>query len=77
MAKASQSQIVAQFDIRYTRYLDAQGQVRSELPDVVHNEELLRQAYQTMVLTRRFDSKALNLQRTGQIGTYGSSLGQE
>ncbi|NRB38837.1 MAG: pyruvate dehydrogenase (acetyl-transferring) E1 component subunit alpha [Pseudomonadales bacterium] len=33
--------------------------------------------YQTMVLTRTFDSKAIALQRTGRLGTYASCLGQE
>jgi pyruvate dehydrogenase E1 component alpha subunit len=30
-----------------------------------------------MVLTRSFDAQAISLQRTGQLGTYASSLGQE
>jgi pyruvate dehydrogenase E1 component alpha subunit len=30
-----------------------------------------------MLLTRLFDGKAMALQRTGQLGTYASSLGQE
>ena len=30
-----------------------------------------------MVLTRAFDEKAVALQRTGRLGTYASSLGQE
>jgi pyruvate dehydrogenase E1 component alpha subunit len=30
-----------------------------------------------MVLTRVFDTKAIALQRTGRLGTYASSLGQE
>jgi pyruvate dehydrogenase E1 component alpha subunit len=30
-----------------------------------------------MTLTRTFDQKAVQLQRTGRIGTYASSLGQE
>jgi 2-oxoisovalerate dehydrogenase E1 component alpha subunit len=30
-----------------------------------------------MVLTRTFDLKAINLQRTGKMGTYAASLGQE
>lgn len=77
MAKPTDSQIVAQFEITHTRYLDEHGQPVGELPAVAGNEDLLRDAYRTMVLTRRYDSKALNLQRTGQIGTYGSSLGQE
>lgn len=30
-----------------------------------------------MLLTRLFDEKAVNLQRSGQLGTYASSMGQE
>lgn len=30
-----------------------------------------------MVLTRRFDERAVRLQRTGQLGTYASGLGHE
>ena len=33
--------------------------------------------YRAMVLTRTFDAKAVALQRTGRLGTYASSLGQE
>ena len=38
--------------------------------------ELIR-LYRAMVLTRTFDAKAIALQRTGRLGTYASSLGQE
>lgn len=33
--------------------------------------------YRAMVLTRAFDLKAVSLQRTGRLGTYAVSLGQE
>jgi pyruvate dehydrogenase E1 component alpha subunit len=33
--------------------------------------------YRAMVLTRTFDSRAVALQRTGKLGTFASSLGQE
>ena len=33
--------------------------------------------YTAMVRTRTFDAKAIALQRTGRLGTYASSLGQE
>ena len=39
--------------------------------------ELLLSFYRTMVLIRQFDKKAVALQRTGQMGTYPSCLGQE
>ncbi len=37
----------------------------------------LIQAYQAMARIRCFDKKAVNLQRTGQLGTYASCLGAE
>ena len=33
--------------------------------------------YQLMTLVRTFDTKAVNLQRTGKLGTYASCLGHE
>ena len=77
MAKSSDPHVVARFEILHTRYLDERGNAQGEIPEIAGNKDLLRDAYRTMVLTRRYDGKALNLQRTGQIGTYGSSLGQE
>jgi pyruvate dehydrogenase E1 component alpha subunit len=38
---------------------------------------MLRALYRAMVLTRTFDAKAIALQRTGRLGTFASSLGQE
>lgn len=40
-------------------------------------DEDLRQLYRHMVLTRRLDKQAINLQRQGQLGVYASCLGQE
>ncbi len=44
-------------------------------PDVAVNA--LTSLYRAMVLTRTFDLKAVSLQRTGRLGTYAVSLGQE
>jgi 2-oxoisovalerate dehydrogenase E1 component alpha subunit len=65
------------------QYLAANGDIVSEgnidkkLPKFAHDKELMLQAYRWMSLTRAFDQKAVALQRTGIIGTYPSSLGQE
>ncbi len=68
---------VASFEITYTRYLDPQGRTTRPLPDFAQNPKALIPLYRAMVLTRAFDSKAIALQRTGRLGTFGSSLGQE
>lgn len=42
-----------------------------------NNSKTLEQLYYYMALTRAFDQKAINLQRTGRLGTFPSSYGQE
>ena len=59
------------------RVLDIDGKVVGELPDFARDPDELLRLYQTLVLTRTFDTKAIALQRTGRLGTYASSLGQE
>lgn len=41
------------------------------------DDEQLRTLYRHMVVTRRVDREAINLQRQGQLGVYASCLGQE
>jgi pyruvate dehydrogenase E1 component alpha subunit len=60
-----------------TRLLLPSGEVRGTLPAFATDESVLVALYRAMVLTRTFDAKAIALQRTGRLGTYGSSLGQE
>lgn len=64
-------------DLPYTRYLSPDGQALSELPAWADDFNLLTRLYRQMVLTRLFDQKAVALQRTGRIGTYAPTLGQE
>ena len=64
-------------DIPRTQILNQQGQLVDDLPSSVADPETIRDLYSGMVLTRAFDTKAIALQRTGRIGTYASSLGQE
>ena len=68
---------VAHFDIHHTRFLDAAGDVVGDLPEFARDANVLRTLYRWMVLTREFDTRAVTLQRTGQLGTYPSCLGQE
>ncbi len=68
---------VARFEIDYTRVLDPQGKVVGDLPAFARDPAALIALYRAMVLTRAFDAKAVALQRTGRLGTFASSLGQE
>lgn len=69
--------IVAHFDIEYIQYLDADSQLIPDAPAIAQNQEELLKLYRLMVLLRVFDTKAIALQRTGKMGTYASTLGQE
>jgi 2-oxoisovalerate dehydrogenase E1 component alpha subunit len=68
---------IAAFEIHHTRFLDPAGRPVGDLPDFARNTEVLGRLYRAMVLNRTFDQKAVALQRTGRLGTYASSLGQE
>ncbi|MFI8610569.1 pyruvate dehydrogenase (acetyl-transferring) E1 component subunit alpha [Pseudomonas sp. NPDC077649] len=61
----------------HTRYLAADGTPCAELPAWSDDFELLIRLYRQMLLTRLFDQKAVALQRTGRIGTYAPTIGQE
>lgn len=69
--------IVTQFEIQYHQFLNPLGQATQTLPDFAQDPSNLIHLYRTMVLVRAFDTKAVNLQRTGKLGTYASTLGQE
>jgi 2-oxoisovalerate dehydrogenase E1 component alpha subunit len=68
---------VAEFKIHYRQILDARGLLQAPPPGFVHDEKDLLRMYEIMTLVRLFDAKAVNLQRTGQLGTYPSCLGHE
>lgn len=64
-------------DIPFHQYLSETGQLTSPLPCSLTSGNELVEYYRWMVLSRQFDSKAIALQRTGQLGTYASSCGCE
>src|SRR5690606_18276420 len=74
---ATATRTVAEFAVHYTQYLDEHGRLVDDAPPLAHDLERLLELYRHMLLTRLFDRKAVALQRTGQLGTYASSLGQE
>ena len=59
------------------RYLAPDGTMAAAAPAGARGGERLIALYRAMTLTRCFDTKAIALQRTGRLGTYASSLGQE
>lgn len=68
---------VAEFAIGYERLLDPDGKATGTLPAFAVDRESMLAMYRMMVLCRLFDAKAINLQRTGKLGTYAPCTGHE
>ena len=69
--------IVAEFKIDYRQILDPAGCLVAPLPRFAANPDEVVRMYEAMTRVRVFDTKSVNLQRTGQLGTYPPSLGHE
>ena len=69
--------VIAAFQVRRRGYLSADGEMPGRPPGFAANAEVLIALYRGMVLLRSVDAKAVVLQRTGRLGTYGVALGQE
>lgn len=67
---------ILSFDIPYLQYLQPDGTLNHPLPSHLSTEDLLR-FYRTMLFIRLFDKRTINLHRTGKMGTFPASYGQE
>jgi pyruvate dehydrogenase E1 component alpha subunit len=68
---------VASFEIECLRFVGPDGKPVADLPAFARDRGIMTGLYRWMVMTRAFDTKAIALQRTGRLGTYASSAGQE
>ncbi|HEX4241511.1 MAG TPA: pyruvate dehydrogenase (acetyl-transferring) E1 component subunit alpha [Steroidobacteraceae bacterium] len=68
---------VAEFKIEYRQILNAGGDIVAPPPGFARDPGALLDMYRAMTRARVFDSKAVNLQRTGLLGTYPSCVGHE
>lgn len=68
--------IVGEFEIDYLQILDENG-VCDEKNKPKISDDVLREMYRFLILTKTFDDKALKLQRQGRLGTYAPMRGQE
>lgn len=69
--------VIARFEVHHRNYLAPDGTINRPPPAFASDTRLLVTLYRAMVLVRAFDLKAVALQRTGRLGTYAASLGQE
>ncbi|WP_349252220.1 pyruvate dehydrogenase (acetyl-transferring) E1 component subunit alpha [Actibacterium sp. MT2.3-13A] len=65
------------YGIPFSRFLTPDGALSDAAPGFASDRGELAALYAGMLRTRAFDAKAVALQRTGRLGTYASSLGQE
>jgi 2-oxoisovalerate dehydrogenase E1 component alpha subunit len=69
--------VIAKFEVRRRAYLAPDGAILRDLPNFAADQNLIVSMYRGMALARAFDLRAVSLQRTGRLGTYATSLGQE
>lgn len=69
--------VIDRFEVPYYQYLDEKSQLTDEFPALAEDKKELLNLYKLMVLVRMMDTKAIALQRTGKLGTYPSTRGQE
>src|SRR5438552_11987905 len=69
--------VIARFEVRHRNYLAPDRSIHRRLPAFNSDTRQIVRRYRAMVLVRAFDLKAVALQRTGRLGTYAASLGQE
>lgn len=65
------------FHIDYLQLLSPEGELKELAGAVSRDADLLVGFHSAMTCARVFDAKAIALQRTGQLGTFASALGQE
>ncbi len=68
---------VGEFFVDFHQYLGEDSELKEGAPQFSENPDLLLGLYRNMVEARHFDQQVIALQRTGEIGTFASILGQE
>jgi pyruvate dehydrogenase E1 component alpha subunit len=68
--------VIERFELEFLQIINEQGVFDSALLPPFNDSDF-KNIFETMVLVRTFNQRALSLQREGRIGTYASVLGQE
>lgn len=68
--------VINNFKIEYLEIMDDGGNT-DILEDPNLSEDIIKEMYHLMLLSRIFDEKLFHLQRSGKIGTYAQLKGQE
>ena len=68
--------VIERFEVKRLQIVNEQGEADDSLMPQLADADL-KKFFETMVLARTFNQRALALQREGRLGTYASILGQE
>ncbi len=63
--------------IEYLQILDEDGKLDTKLAKGLLTDEEVKSLYELMIVSREFDDVAFKLQRSGRLGTYPQTKGQE
>lgn len=67
-----------EFSLEYIQIMDEKAKIDREImPKPILTDNQIKEIFSLMLKTRIFDNKAVKLQRTGRMGTYASSYGEE
>lgn len=69
-------EVIGQFEVKRLGILNEAGDVDPSLMPAFTDAEV-KNFFESIILSRAFNQRALSLQREGRIGTYASILGQE
>ncbi|MBI5493077.1 MAG: pyruvate dehydrogenase (acetyl-transferring) E1 component subunit alpha [Deltaproteobacteria bacterium] len=69
-------QTIEKFEVKFLQIINEKGEADGSLVSSFTDSDL-KKFFETMILARTFNQRALSLQREGRIGTYASILGQE
>jgi pyruvate dehydrogenase E1 component alpha subunit len=69
-------ELIKECKLYYLQVLDEQGNCDSEQDPNLSNDDL-KKVYENMLFIKLLDEKLFNLQRSGKIGTYAQTKGQE
>jgi pyruvate dehydrogenase E1 component alpha subunit len=68
--------VIERFEVKYLQVLNEKGEAEESLLPALSDEQI-KKFFESIVLARTFNSRAMSLQREGRIGTYASFYGQE
>lgn len=67
---------IGRFEVKYLQIVNEKGEADASLMPRLSDGEI-KKFFETIILARTFNQRALSLQREGRLGTYASILGQE